>query len=352
MLGTRTIIPSLLLCSALTAQTVWFPLDEGNVWVYRATGAIGASGYTVRVDRSATFGSHTYYSLVTDTMIAGAVLVATPPSAAAVAPGAAADTLWLRNADDGRIMRWDGSTSSERVYLDTAAKPGETSESSVDPCNPTSTVVSREARYSGPVGEFTNALQIKYGFGGCADAGLDTDILLPYVGLLSRTAQTIAGPRRYDLTYARLGTATIISAPELSFGLSIDNHAPVANLMPPVDPKSAIPVIQARISLRNTTESPLTLHLDTSQDFEMVLWNSEGKQIWRWSDGMAFTQATRDVTFHKGERVWTESIRLSTSGSADTGPLPAGRYVLECWITSSLGRTFTASVPLTLAHVY
>ncbi len=334
MPGIKTTILSLLVCCALGAQSIWLPLDEGNVWVYRATGAGIPAGQTVRVERTAVFRDQTY-ALVT---------------------GSAISPVWIRNSDDGRIMMWDERTSSERVYLDTAAKPGDVSESSVDPCNPTSTVVSREANYTGPLGEFTNALEIKYGLGGCADAGIDTDLLLPYVGLVSRTVQTIAGPRRYELVYARLGTATTVSAPELSFGLSIDNHAPVANLMPPVDPLTAVPVIHAQIRLRNTTAMPLTLRFATGQQYEMVLWNDQGKVVWRYSDGKAFTQAFQSITLSRGELIWAETIRLTGSQAGGTWfnatALPAGRYVLESWLTTTEGRTFTASAPLTLSHVY
>ena len=52
MLGIRITIVSFLLCAALSAQTVWMPLDEGNLWIYRASGAAGAASYTVRVDRA------------------------------------------------------------------------------------------------------------------------------------------------------------------------------------------------------------------------------------------------------------------------------------------------------------
>jgi hypothetical protein len=351
MPGTRIITASLLLCSALGAQTVWLPLDEGNVWVYRASGAGGAAGYTVRVDRAAAFGSQTYYSVVTEGQNTG-FISATPLSPGDTVLVTGNGPLWLRNSDDGRIMMWDERTSSERVYLDTAAKPGGTSESSVDPCNPTSTVVSREAKYSGPIGDFDYALQIRYGPGGCADAGLESDFLLPWVGIVSRTAQTIAGPRRYDLVYARLGTATVISAPELTFSLTIDRPVYTANLMPPVDPGNAIPRLYARMTLRNTTASPVKLEFATGQMYEMVLWNDQGKQIWRWSDGRAFTQAFHAITVSKSEKIWTETIRLAPGNSAGIAPLPEGRYVLECWLTTTEGRTFTASVPLTLSHVH
>jgi len=352
MPGTKTTIASFFVCAALSAQTVWMPLDEGNLWVYRASGAGASASYTVRVDRTATFGSQTYYSVVTEGQITGFISV-TPPSPGDTVPVSGNGPLWLRNSGDGRIMMWDEKSSSERVYLDTAAEPGGTSESSVDPCNPTSTVVSRQAKYSGPIGDFDYALQIRYGPGGCADAGLESDFLLPWVGLVSRTAQSIAGPRRFDLVYARLGTATVVSAPELTFSLTIDRPVYTANLMPPVVPDNAIPRIHARMALRNTTASPVKLEFATGQIYEMVLWNDQGRQIWRWSDGRAFTQAFHAIVVSKGEKVWTETIRLADSDAAGgMGPLPEGRYVLECWLTTTEGRTFTASVPLTLKHVH
>lgn len=351
MLGTRITTVSLLLCATLGAQSVWLPLEVGNTWIYRTSDAGASASYTVRVDRAATFDELTYYSVVTEGRTAG-FISATPLSPGDTVPAPSNGPLWLRNSEDGRIMMWDERTSSERLYLDTAAEPGATSESSVDPCSPTSTVVSRKAKYSGPIGDFDYALHIRYNPGNCADAGIESDYLLPWVGLVSRTTHTIAGPRRYDLVYARLGV-TVISAPELAFSLSLDRSVYTANLMPPIVPENAIPRIHARITLRNTTPDPLTLEFSSGQVYEMVLWNDQGKVVWRYSDGRAFTQAFHSITVSKGDRTWTETIRLA---DADTtggmGPLPAGRYVLECWLTTTEGRTFTASAPLTLNHVH
>lgn len=352
MPGIRTTIASFLVCAALSAQTVWMPLDEGNLWVYRASGAGASASYTVRVDRAATFGSRTYSSVVTEGQITG-FISATPLSPSDTLLGSGNNPLWLRNSEDGRIMMWDEKSSSERVYLDTAAEPGGTSESSVDPCNPTSTVVSREAKYSGPIGDFDYALQIRYGPGGCADAGIESDFLLPWVGLVSRTVQLIAGPRRYDLVYARLGAATVVSAPELSFSLTLDSPIYTANLMPPFVPDNALPRLYARMTLRNTTASPVKLEFATGQQYEMVLWNDEGKVVWHYSDGRVFTQNFHSITVSRGEKAWTETIRLAaTDAAGGLGALPEGRYVLECWLTTTEGRTFTASAPLTLNHVH
>lgn len=328
MLGIRITTVSLLLCAALGAQTIWMPLEEGNVWVYRATGAGDIPALEVRVERTTQFASETW-SLVR---------------------GFPQGPVWLRNAD-GRILMWDEQTSTARVWLDTAGEEGPTSPTGVDPCNAWSRIQSRNANYTGPIGEFNYALHVRYGFGGCADAGIDSDFLLPWIGIVSRTQQTIAGPRRYDLVYARLGV-TVISAPELSFSLSLDRSVYTANLMPPIVPENAIPRIHARITLRNTTPDPVKLEFASGQIYEMVLWNDQGKVVWRYSDGRAFTQAFHSITVARGERTWTETIRLTDSIWFNATPLPAGRYVLECWLTTTEGRTFTASAPLTLNHVH
>jgi hypothetical protein len=326
MPGIRTTTASLLFCCALSAQTVWMPLDEGNVWVYRSAGNIGASTLEVRVEKTAEFSPGTF----------------------ALVKGFPQGEVWLRNSEDGRLMMWDEKTGKERVWLDTAAKEGAVSESGTDFCTTSSTVDSRQAKYSGPLGDFNYALHIRYLPGKCMDAGLESDYLLPWIGIVSRTYQSIAGPRRYDLIYARLGTATVLSPPEAAFSLSIDRHEVWANLMPPIDPRASVPVLNARMVLRNTTGAPLTLDFTSGQEFEMVLWNEKGEQVWHWSDGRMFTAALHSISLRSGDRVWTESIRLGDPVSGR--PLPAGRYVLECWLTSTLGRTFTASVPLVLAH--
>jgi hypothetical protein len=312
----------------MSAQTVWMPLDEGNVWVYRSSGNLGPSTFEVSVEKTAGFSAGTF----------------------ALLKGFPQGEVWLRNSEDGRLMIWDEKAGKERVWLDTAAREGAVSESATDFCTTSSIVDSRQAKYSGPLGSFNYALHIRYLPGKCMDAGLESDYLLPWVGIVSRTYQSIAGPRRYDLVYARLGTATVLSPPEAAFSISIDKHELWANLMPPIDPNSAVPALNARMVLRNTTGAPLTLDFTSGQEFEMVLWNEKGEQVWHWSDGRAFTAALHSISVRAGDRVWSETIRL---GDAATGrPLPAGRYVLESWLTSTMGRTFTASVPLVLAHAH
>jgi hypothetical protein len=185
----------------------------------------------------------------------------------------------------------------------------------VDPCNALSRVESREGKYSGPVGEFVNALRVRYTIAGCADAGVDSDVFLPYVGLVQRMVQTIAGPRAFELVYARLGEVAVITEPEVSFGVAVDRGAKAV-----------------RLTLRNTTGAPLKLEFGSGQTFDVVVRDEDGKDVWRWSDGRGFTQALRSETV-SGERVWVVALP----------ELKAGRYSVEGWLTTMGEKRFAAS---------
>jgi len=296
MPGTRTFTLSLLACTALWAQTEYLPLQAGNTWIYRSN----AGSFTVEVGQPETFNGNDYHA------------VRGFPSTPA---------LWLRNSRAGRILMWDPDTQSEKIWLDTSSRESPTG---VDPCNTFSRVESREAKYSGPIGDFTNALSVRYAFGGCADAGLDGDLLLPWVGIVQRTAQTIAGPRKYDLIYARLGSVTVLSAPEVSFSVSVSQtHT----------------ALDARLTLRNTTATPSELIFNSGQQFDLVLYDENGKEVYQWSRGKAFTQALGHLTV-SGEKVWLVEVPL-------TGITP-GRYALKGWLTTSDGPTYSATTAVNI----
>ncbi|HEY3440950.1 MAG TPA: BsuPI-related putative proteinase inhibitor [Paludibaculum sp.] len=278
MLGTKTFTLSLLMAGALFGQVEYLPLQTGNQWVYR-----GAAGqFTVVVEKSAAFEGLDYFR------------VKGFPSTPEV---------YLRNDGEGRVWMWDAAAKREKVWLDFQADEAPTG---VDPCNALSRVESREAKYTGPVGEFVNALRVRYTVAGCADAGVDSDVFLPYVGLVQRMVQTIAGPRAYELVYARLGEMAVITEPEVSFGVAVDRAAKAV-----------------RLTLRNTTGTPLELNFGSGQTFDVVVRDEEGKDVWRWSEGRGFTEALRSESV-SGERVWVVALPV----------LKGGRYSVEGWLTT------------------
>jgi hypothetical protein len=315
--------------AVLTAQT-YLPLDAGNQWVYRSSGPGTPVTFVVTVEKTETIGGKTW-SYITGL------------------PGFLG--LWLRNAEGDGIWMLDPDTKAEKRYVNVNGPVGQPFPTAVDPCNSESQVVTREGRYSGPVGEFNNALMVQYTYGGCADAGLDSDIFLESVGVLRRSIQTIAGPRHFDLVYARLGSSTVITGPEVSFTLALDKAIYVANLMPPIDPRQAVPTMAARISWRNSTGDAVPMEFPDGQTFEMVIWSSEGRPVWRWSDGKAFTQAFRSEKWGPGERNWVEAVLLADPRAAGVSdrPLPEGRYLLEAYLTTG-GKLYSATAGFQIVH--
>jgi intracellular proteinase inhibitor BsuPI len=312
MRGTGTSIASLLLLagySTALAQTEFVPLNSGNQWVYRSSGRLATSTWTVEVARMETVQDNIY-----------AVLTGFPQG-----------ETWLRPGGNGRMLVWNRETNREEIWLDFASKEEPGFPSAVDPCNPTARVTSQAATYSGPIGEFSNALEITYGFGGCADAGILKDLYLPYIGLVQRTFSTIAGPVSFDLIYARLGGVTVVAERELSFQLTLDRTI--------YSTGKEDPEMTARLTLRSNQEKPLELTFPSGQTFDLVLRNERGRIVYQWSENKFFPQVTRreQVT---GERNWVVTVALAREGQV----LPAGKYVAEGWLTTGDPKKFVSSV--------
>lgn len=314
----------LLAAPALRAQPDYFPIQTGNVWVYRARGET----LTLEVGEPRAFGEQYYFRL------------------SATHRGDA----WVRTTGDGALVAFDEKEGREKLWAPFGAPEGHTYTTAIDPCNQQATIESRSARFTGPVGQFDNALHIVYGPPSCADAGIVEEYYLPYVGLVRRVETTIAGPRAFDLVYTRMGNGiTVISAGETGFGLSVDRSVYTANLMPPVDLRTSIPEVLARISLRHSGPDPLRLVFSSGQTFELLLRNERGDIVYRWSEGMAFTQAIRTVEFPPGEKNWVVAVRLADKAGA---PLPEGSYTAEAWLATAGNRRYLASVGFEFKHLY
>lgn len=46
---------------------------------------------------------------------------------------------------------------------------------------------------------------------------------------------------------------------------------------------------------------PMTLYYPTSQRFDLTVRNSEGEEVWRWSEGRSFTEAEEEATLEANE---------------------------------------------------
>lgn len=291
------------LAGAMFAQHPnYFPLEAGNQWIYAPTGRAAGAAQTVEVTRLVEAGGRWYSEY---RGLEGAQM--------------------LRMDESGALYAWDPQSRTEtRIgsFLDDNA----VFEPRPNPCGQTGRIVSRSAKYSGPLGEFTQALEIRYSPGSCRDAGVESELYLPYIGLVRRTVTTIAGPRVYDLIYARIGGVTVVSAPEVSFSLSLKN-----NRLGPAD------TLIAQLTLRNTQPEPLKLSFSSGQMFDLVIKNEKGERVYVWSADKAFIMVF---------------INMEVSGEKNfivEAPLPRlspGHYTVEAWLTNTGTRDFIASAPL------
>ena len=298
MSGTRIFIINLLLAAcaflARAQQPDYFPLNPGNIWIYRCAGACGAqSTVTVQIGPAQDFGGVTYSQL----------------------QGWFGKDYWVREDENGSVWAYDTDAKQERLWYAFQTAEGDTyNESIPSGCCGRATIHSKSAHYDGPVGSFDNALEIQYP--GVFQVGIYREIFLPYVGLIAR-AEAAGGPavRNYDLIYSRLGGVTVVSQPELSTGLALD-HA--------VYTRSASAALTARLSLRNSTIDPVTLTFPTGQIYDLEIRDDQGNVVFLWSKGRIFPQLVSTVD------IQDEKDYIIT---APVGNLAAGKYVVQAWFT-------------------
>ncbi len=284
-------------------QPDYLPLQVGNQWVYQLS---RGQPVVMEILRSGVFSENTYY--LTRNFLN-------------------ADT-WLRIREDRTLVSYNPDTQQESALVAFDATEGSTYQTSIDPCSSTAKVLSRSVKTL-PVGQFDNVLAIDYPPGLCADAGLETEQYLPSIGLARRTRQTIAGPVTYDLSYARIGGVTVISAPEVTFSLTLDSAV--------YESVQAM----ARMTLRVVQPQPLRLNFRTSQEFDLTVKNEAGDIVYRWSAGRAFSQALHTLSVGPGEKNFTLQFQLI---DAQRNPLPAGIYTAEAWLTTDGPQLYRAQV--------
>ncbi len=307
---TGLLIPAIAAASAVGAaqQADYFPLHPGNQWMYRGGGTAAGRTVVAEVVRTGEFSGRVY----------------------ALVRGYAAKEFWLRATEDGRILAYDPEQDSEGLWYDFQAPEGQPYATSLPFCRGRAAVRSRAASRKTPVGEFSNLLDMAYP--GVFQVGLEREYFLPYIGLVYREQNT-GGPTVawYELIYARVGGVTVVSAPELSFKLTLDRYS---------YPPGAVATV--RLTLRNTEDRPIRLVFPSSQRFDVVLRNQAGEVVYRWSEGMAFAPAAKQEEVGSGEKNFVALIRLA---ARDGETLPPGLYTAQAWITTA-GREYSAAIPV------
>ena len=309
----------------LAETPVYLPLAVGNSWLYEIEGRAGVGSLRVAVTEKVDLGGASYYRL----------------------EGYAPRPALVRWTPQGRLVEYREDTGSDYLWYDFGAEEGAVWDSGLPiDCIGAAKLASRDTQADVPAGSFEPALSIRYGSTICADAGIEEEVFAAGVGLLRRTEITIAGPLSRVLVEARVGGA-VISASEVAFNLSIDRPVYVPDLFPPVDPERAIPVLRARMTIRNSTTEPLRLNFPSSQRFDLVIRNTMREEVFRWSENKLFAQVLGTIELSPGRRGFTAEAPL---GAAINQPLPPGTYIADAWLTTEGVPAYRASVPFEITE--
>ncbi|MBI2685091.1 MAG: hypothetical protein HYX27_02155 [Acidobacteria bacterium] len=296
------------LLAAGIASAQYFPLQVGNQWIYRVEEGPVKELRIAEILRAETVDDKEYF----------------------VYKGINGDNARIRFTSDNKLVQLNAG-GSESLWADFNAAEGESFPTSFDPCTGRGRVETRSALAELLDRSWAGGFRVTYSAASCADAGVTDDLYLPNLGLAQRTYQSFTGPRRFKLTYARIGNASVVTSGEYSFRVNLSQKTYATRA-----------IVNVRLTLENWTKEPLKLQFNSGQSFDFTIRNASGDSVYTWSANKLFTMEIREVTV-TGEKNWT--------GSSEEIELKPGEYTVEAWLTTDRKPAFKAQVPITVAAI-
>ncbi|MBL8178708.1 MAG: hypothetical protein JNK48_28800 [Bryobacterales bacterium] len=286
----------------------FFPLANGNSWTYRES----SSGHTITVRVGtplATQSGRVYHTLT----------------------GYGVRPLLVRNDENQRLMYYDADSSRE-FLLTSFVADGQTWVAPERECPQQGHTQARRVPHNGPSGSWERNLEIRYSTSICNDSGLDHELYAENVGMVRRVVQSFLGLRAYELVYARVGSAVIEGGDRGRFTIAaISNHVQR--------------VWQVTLRVDMGLSPSIRVRFPSSQDYDLVLRDSNGKIVYTWSADKAFLFMERSVNIGTG---FTATVNVPYPANAD----PAMVYSLEAFLTTAPGEPkFAATAAVTVPQV-
>lgn len=293
-------------CAAMAAGGDFFPLQQGNTWIYREAGS--GQSFTVTVGTPVLMNDRVYHPI----------------------RGYTPERLLARVDEQNNLVHVNEETGAEQIV--TSFTPFEDGwwQASLRECDQEGKTLLERGVFDGAAGPFQGVLRIRYRSFSCADAGSESEQYAENIGMVRRVSQSFGGPKQFDLVYARVGQVQINAAANAQFSVSMGMTR-------------NSPALEATLRLRVNSHLPVTLNFPSSQEYEVLLRDDTGKVIWRWSDGQMFTQA-----FHEKQVAVEWTVPVEIPRPAGNGPQP-GNYTVQAWLTTAgASPKFAATIPLTI----
>jgi hypothetical protein len=286
----------------------FLPLRFGNTWTYRE--ARTGQEFTIRVGTPLLHNELVYYSLT----------------------GYTNARLLVRLNEFGNLVYL--SEETDRDLLLTSFEPFEGGrwEANARPCEQEGQTRVKRSIHDGPAGPVNDVLDIQYRSLTCADAGLIAEQYAENIGMVRRVNTSIAGPRQFDLVSARVGNLAIDALPNSTFKIAVSKTP-------------ANGFYNIALQLKTVSPIPLTLQFRSSQEYDAILLDADGRIVWQWSADQVFAQVLhqRSVT---GE--WTAALRLPASVIGEDETI-ARTFTLQVWLTTTgITPAFAATHPISI----
>jgi hypothetical protein len=237
--------------------------------------------------------------------------------------------LLLRQNEYGNLAMWD--EEREQEVLVTSFETGNFGnfEAYGRQCPATGKALSDRKLHDGPAGRWS-VLEVQFQPYGCADAGEVLEQYAENVGMVRRVANTFAGPRTFDLVYARVGRHFITAGETGRFSVAA---------LPGFDRASW----EVALRVDPFWGSGVKVRFPTGQEYDIRLRDAAGAILWTWSADKAFPFAEHTITNIGG---WKAVVNVPHPPAIPEGPQS---YVLEAWLTTADGEPrFAAATSLDL----
>jgi hypothetical protein len=220
--------------------------------------------------------------------------------------------LWVRADVSGDLYYLDEDTQQDVLLTSFQSPVWHAAPKRM--CSQDARVLPEPAEYKGPAGRYNSAKKVEYRVNNCADAGVEQELYVENIGMVRRVETTIAGPVAFDLVQAAVGPVTVAEQPGTSFRLGLRQQPEVV-------------VANLRLAVEGGIPIKMTFH--SGQEFDLLLRDESGREIWRWSNGRFFTMIIQEKIV--GELTHTAEIPLVQNGQR----LPDGVYTVEAWLTNN-----------------
>ncbi|MGH9671642.1 MAG: BsuPI-related putative proteinase inhibitor [Bryobacteraceae bacterium] len=277
----------LSLAGGLTAGDM-LPLATGNQWAYRDA-ATGQS-FMMRVGTPVFINQTVYYSL----------------------HGYAEGMVLVRANEKGDLFFRDEDRDMD--VLLTSFNPENWFDAPRRQCPEHGQALRMRGDHQGPAGRWS-VVEVSYVPYSCGDAGDQTEQFAENIGMVRRVVNTIAGPRTFDLVFARVGNQTISASDTGSFSVMAT---------PGTDPGTWLATM--RIDLGGGS---LKLRFPSAQEFDLKLRDQDGNILWTWSADKLFAQAAHQIVIAGS---WTATVVVPHPPAIPEGP---ATYTLEAFLTTA-----------------